>query len=216
MISDIALIRLSTPPARIYVVEPQNLLAGAICAAIGDEPGFELAGCSPVLHVGALVEAAAEMLLIDFDADLCSMPARLSECRQYAPTVRTCVFSEHMSSDVMLHALASGADGFILKDVNRDQLLASIRTLRVEGFYADHRLSNNMLRRRIRRDIMQLSPREVEIVQHLVHGLTNKQIAVRLRVSDKTVKNHLSNIFGKLQMANRAQVVAYALRSGLA
>ena len=206
---------INAEPLRIYVVEPQPLLAKAICGVLGQDSTIEIAGSSDDLDPVAIAGCGANLTIIDCDADLSGMARAIARCRTAVPDMRVCVLSAHLSSDLMMRALANGADAYVVKDVRPAELIASMKTIEMHGFYADPRLSNSMLRKRARRDIMQLSRRETEIVQLVAQGLTNKEIGFRLKLSDKTVKNHLSNVFEKLNVTGRAHVVIYAIRNGI-
>jgi DNA-binding NarL/FixJ family response regulator len=92
-----------------------------------------------------------------------------------------------------------------------------VRSVAGGEFYADSRIAGTMLRRRagVSRDLNELSRRESEIIRLIAEGLSNKEIGVRLSLSEKTVKNHISHIFAKLNINARSRAAVYAIRNGL-
>jgi DNA-binding NarL/FixJ family response regulator len=136
-----------------------------------------------------------------------------------SPDAKIGVLSGHLSSEVMQRAFSAGADGYIVTDITPVELIAAVTAIASGTLYVDPRLVGIILRRQVgigRRDRNQLSPRETDIVRLVASGLTNREISQRLGVSDKTVKNHISHIFAKLNVTTRTQVVVHAIRSGLA
>lgn len=121
-------------------------------------------------------------------------------------------------------ALAAGASGFLLKDVTPEQLVAAVRLVR-DG---DALLAPAITRRLVERfaarddraaarhrDLATLTPRELEILHHLGHGLSNAELAARFQLSEATVKTHVARILAKLQLRDRAQAVVVAYETGL-
>lgn len=184
------------------------------------ERTLEVVGDSQELDLDRVCEAAPDIILFDGDYDPNAMTVALrtlkSESRIRA---KVCVLSMHLHADRAMRAISAGADGYIVKDVAAQELFASLTALMRDGLYVDPRLSSLLLRRRLDRtwtDINPLSPREIDIVRLIAQGLSNKEISRALMLSDKTVKNHISNIFSKLNCTARTQVAIHAIRHGLA
>lgn len=201
--------------SRVYVIEPQPLMARAICMVLSEAPGVEIAGTTTDLDLQQLSAIAPDVILIDCDDDMSALPNFIVQCRQAAPSAGICVLTMNLSADLMMQALSAGANGYVVKDITPDALLASIRALSNDGFYADPRLSALLLKRNVDRSPNELSPRELDVVRLIGQGLSNKEIGGRLQLSDKTVKNHVANIFVKLNVNARTQVAIYALRKGI-
>lgn len=205
----------STQTTRVYVIEPQPLMARVICAVLSEASGVSIAGSADAFDRERLAASAPDVVLIDYDAEKAGLAATIAQCRRCCPGVRVCVLTVSLSADNMLAALSAGANGYIVKDVTPDALIASVRAVSQEGFYADPRLSSVLLKRNVDKTVHDLSPRELDVVRLIGQGLSNKEIAYRLLLSDKTVKNHVANIFMKLHVNARTQVAIYALRNGL-
>jgi DNA-binding NarL/FixJ family response regulator len=121
-------------------------------------------------------------------------------------------------------ALTAGASGFLLKDVTPEQLVGAVRlvrsgdallaptiTLRLVQRFAQHDTDPPT----IHRDLTTLTPRELEVLSLLAHGLSNAELAGRLHLSEATVKTHVARILAKLGLRDRVQAVVVAYRTGL-
>ena len=122
-------------------------------------------------------------------------------------------------------ALTAGASGFLLKDVTPEQLVAAVRMVRsgdallapsitrrlVERFAPQHAAAPSL-----HRDLSELTPRELEVLQLLARGLSNAELAAHLTLSEATVKTHVARILAKLQLRDRVQAVVLAYETGLA
>lgn len=205
---------------RVYLIEPQVFVAKALCKLLAGEPSMEVVGDSQELDIDGVAAGQPDLILFDGDYDPNAMTVALkalkSDCRIHA---KLCVLSMHSQADRAMRAISAGADGYIVKDVAPLEFFASVAALMRDGLYVDPRLSSLLLRRRLDRtwtDIEHLSPREIDIVRLIAQGLSNKEISRALMVSDKTVRNHISNIFSKLNCTARTQVAIHAIRHGLA
>lgn len=145
--------------------------------------------------------------------------------RQESPHIRVIILTVYEDDASIFSAIKAGACGYILKDVDTDQLTDSIRRAArgeslIHPAIAARVLDEfNRLTRESAVDVPhlfdQLTRREFEILHLLAEGLSNKEIAYRLSISEKTVKNHLSSIFGKLQVNDRMQALIYAFEHNL-
>ena len=138
---------------------------------------------------------------------------------------RTCVVmvTVHTNEEFLFQAIKAGAMGYLLKDSLPEELLRAVRVVhRGEALLAPEmaaKVVKEFARTTEAKDLAPvltpLTQREVEILHHVADGLANKEIAQRLGISERTVKNHLSNIMEKLQVNSRTQAAIYALRAGL-
>ncbi|HMF29641.1 MAG TPA: response regulator transcription factor, partial [Candidatus Cybelea sp.] len=176
-------------------------------------------GDACAVNAAQLSKARPDLILLESDASFETLCNAIGACRTARPSVRIGVLSEHLSSEVMQRAFSAGADGYIVTDITPEELVAAVKAMASGSLYVDPRLVGLILRKHVgigHRDRNELSPRETDIVRLVACGLTNREISGRLGVSDKTVKNHISHIFAKLNVTTRTQVVIHALRSGLA
>ena len=141
----------------------------------------------------------------------------VATARRALPDVRVCALSEHLSVEVMRRCLNAGVNGYLVKDMLPVEFANAIALIGMGESFCDPRIAGRMLRQRKEdRDICDLSPRETQVVRLIVDGMSNKEIGSGLNLSEKTVKNHISRIFGKFNCTARTQVAVHAMRTGLA
>ena len=145
------------------------------------------------------------------------------------PAAAIIVLSTEEDEDALFDAIKAGAAAFILKDIAPEDLVMVIRRV-VAGEYLinDKVFSKPAVASRVLKEFRELavygqeaapifaplSPREVEILDNIAQGMTNKQVAYALSISEQTVKNHMSSILRKLSVNDRTQAVVYAMRQG--
>ena len=145
------------------------------------------------------------------------------------PSAAIVVLSTEEDEDALFDAIKAGAAAFILKDIAPEDLVMIIRRV-VAGEYLinDKVFSRPAVASRVLKEFRELavygqeaapifaplSPREVEILDNIAQGMTNKQVAYALSISEQTVKNHMSSILRKLSVNDRTQAVVYAMRQG--
>jgi DNA-binding NarL/FixJ family response regulator len=209
----------TTAQIRVYVVQQQTLMAKALCNVLQQDPAITVVGDGAGVNANQLAKTNATLILLDSESSFEALSNAIGSCRIACPRARIGVLSDHLSSEVMQRAFSAGADGYIVKDITPEELIAAAKAMGAGNLYVDPRLVGLILRKHAkigRRDPNELSPREADIVRLIAAGLSNREISIRLGLSDKTVKNHISHIFAKLNVTARTQVVIYAIRSGLA
>jgi DNA-binding NarL/FixJ family response regulator len=130
-----------------------------------------------------------------------------------APSVRMIALTASTDEARMMGALRAGAVGYVRKDADPEILLAAVRAVARGKTYIDPSSSAQIARASVAAD--DLTPRETEVLRQIAFGRSNKEIADALAIGDETVKTHVGNVFGKLQVENRAQAVVQALKRGL-
>ncbi len=127
------------------------------------------------------------------------------------PGAKVLIFTTYDGDEDIYRATQAGAFGYLLKSSPREELLAAVRALAKGERYMTAAISSRLAARVAGPD---LSPRELEILQLLGRGLSNKEIGAQLFISEDTVKRHISNLFVKLKVNDRAQATAEAIRRG--
>jgi len=204
---------------RVYVVQRQVLVAKALCSVLAHDPAITVVGDGAAVDADDLARTAPNLILLDSETSFDTLSNAIGTCRLACPRARIGVLSEHLSSEVMQRAFSAGADGYIVKDILPEELISAVKTMSSGSLYVDPRLVGLILRKHAgigRREPNELSRREADIARLIAAGLSNREISRRLGLSDKTVKNHISHIFAKLNATARTQVVVYAIRNGLA
>ncbi|MBH0182103.1 MAG: response regulator transcription factor [Nitrospira sp.] len=209
-------------PIRILILDDHELVRKGLRTFLDHEPDLLVVG-----EAGTLAEALPLMArfhphLILLDMELPDVSG-IESCRQLiaaAPNLRVLVLTGHAEATIVADAIKSGAHGYILKDVRLDDLAQAIRTVAAGRGYLDPRITQYALQW-IRtggsqafplRGLRALAPQERLIMPLLAQGKTNKEIAVHLKLSDKTIKNYLVNIYTKLKVNRRTEAVAWFMR----
>lgn len=207
-------------PLRVYVVEGQVLFGKALCQVFSMEPNVQIVGDAEAVNALAITRARPDLILIDIDSNALELSEALTMCREAAPQARICVLSMRLQPEIMQRCLAAGSDGYIIKDITPAELLRAVAIVAGGDSYVDPRVAGGLLRRRSlsngRPGLDELSVRETEVIRLIAEGLSNKEISGQLSLSEKTVKNHISRIFSKLNIYARAQAAVYAIKMGLA
>lgn len=140
-------------------------------------------------------------------------------CRQIKeqwPDIKVLMLTSFADDEALYASIMAGASGYVLKRVAGDELVENIRKVGSGESLLDPVLVDSVFRRiRGEKDdplLARLSPQERNILENLAEGLTNRQIAERMFLAEKTVKNYVSNVLAKLGMSRRSEVAAYAAR----
>ena len=209
----------SPSPVRLYVIESQRLFSKALCQVFASDPTVVVVGDSHSVDAETLIRASPDLIVLDLDGGV-EVTSGLDVCRQAVPKARVCVLSMRPHAELMQSCLAAGAKGYIVKDSTPSELVRAVKMIADGETYVDHRIAAFCCAERSltngRSDVdEELSMRETEIVRLIAQGLSNKEISARLGLSEKTVKNHISRIFSKLNIGARSQAAVHAIRIGL-
>lgn len=198
---------------RILLVEDHLIARIGISSVINMQPDMVVAAEAKNGRQG--VEAYRRHL-----PDITLMDLRMGEMnglealqiiRREYPDAKIIVLSSHTGDAEISRVLRLGANGYVLKDVLEDELTDAVRTVHKGKKYIPTNVAQ-ILSEYLGEET--LTPSEQRIVEMIVAGLNNKMIAEELFISENTVKSHLKNIFGKLGVNDRSQVVAVALKRG--
>jgi DNA-binding NarL/FixJ family response regulator len=223
--------REGTDLTRIVVVDDHALFRVGIRQILERESDFEVVGEADDSRsaVDAALETSPDVVLMDLSLPPPGGIETTSRIKRELPSTAIIVLAVEEDEDALFDAIKAGAAAFILKDVGPDDLLTIIRRV-VNGEYLinDKVFSKPAVASRVLKEFRELavygqdaapifaplSPREVEILDNIAQGMTNKQVAYALSISEQTVKNHMSSILRKLSVNDRTQAVVYAMRQG--
>ena len=139
------------------------------------------------------------------------------------PTANVIILTMYRQDSYVFEAVKAGARGYLLKDVDATVLIDAIRRVTEGETLLDPEMAQSVLEDfRVKKESLpdekrgDLTEREAAILRLLAQGSSNQEIALKLNISEKTVRNRLSEIFAKLQLNNRTQAALYAIREGLA
>jgi DNA-binding NarL/FixJ family response regulator len=189
---------------------------------LSTQPDFEIVGeaATGLEAVDLIQQQKPDVLLLDLEMPELDGVAVLKRLREQQAEVRTIVFTAFDTDERILEAVQSGAQGYMLKGAERQELFNAIRVVHVGGSLLQPVIASKLLRqvsesKSAQDDLDALTPRELEVLQLLAQGLQNKEIAGELVISERTVKYHVSSIMGKLGAGNRTEAVAIAANLGL-
>ena len=161
-----------------------------------------------------------DILLLDINMPNMNGIDVLKELKEKNDPLKVLILTVHSEVEYLVKAVDIGANGYILKDSGSAELKHAINTVIDEGSYIQPNLIPALNSRLINRDmdkekLASLTKREVEILTQVACGMFNKEIAVNLNISERTVKNHISNIFKKIDASDRTQAAVFAIRNNI-
>jgi DNA-binding NarL/FixJ family response regulator len=162
--------------------------------------------------LAAAEQHAPDVVLIDLVMPNVDGIEAIRGLRERAPKARAIVLSSFIDDEKLFPAVRAGAAGYLLKDVQPQELVAAIRTVHDGGALLHPRVASRLLEEIVTDP---LTPREREVLGLIGRGMANKVIARELSLSEKTVKAHVSSILAKLGVTDRTQAALYAVRAGL-
>lgn len=169
--------------------------------------------------IGKVKECDPDVLLMDINMPRMNGVEVTGILKRLYPEKKILVLTMHSHDEFFMAAIREGADGYLLKDAPSDQVIEAIRTVARGESVIHPTMTKKLLsfhqQKKPEDEDKVLTDREMEVLQCLVEGLSNKEIAEKLFISDKTVKIHVSKIFKKLNVKSRSQVVIYAVQHRL-
>lgn len=182
----------------------------------------EASNGSECLNVLNLKSVEPDVLLLDINMPKKNGIEVLQELREknLYPNMKILILTVHNEVEYLLKAVDVGVDGYILKDSGSVELKKAINAVISGESYIQSDLIPALNSRLVSRDtdkdkIEQLTKRELEVLIQVANGMFNKEIAQTLDISERTVKNHISNIFKKIEVADRTQAAVFAIRNDI-
>lgn len=167
-----------------------------------------------------LLETEPQILLLDINMPKGNGIEILKEIKNRKINVKVLILTVHEGIEYLLKAVDYGADGYIMKDAESVELKKAINVIMNGENYIQPKLvpalNNRLVARDIDKDkIESLTGRELEVLIQVANGMFNKEIATSLNISERTVKNHISNIFKKIGVFDRTQAAVFAIKNDL-
>jgi len=223
--------RVGSDVIRILVVDDHVLFRVGIANILSREADLEVVGEADDARsaVDRALETSPDVVLMDVSLPSPGGIETTGRIKRELPSTAVIVLASAEDEDDLFDAIKAGAAAFILKDVGPDDLVQIIRRVsNGEYLINDKVFSRPTVASRVLKEFRELavygsdaqpifaplSPREVEILDNIAQGMTNKQVAYALSISEQTVKNHMSSILRKLSVNDRTQAVVYAMRQG--
>ena len=209
-------------PIRVLIADDQSLFRGGLVRLFREDDRFEVVGEAGdgKTALAMAAELKPDVVMMDIRMPVMDGIEATMAISKTLPGTRVLILSAFETDSHVLQALQAGAGGYVLKDAEPHAVLSS-----VVAVHAGERVVGSSVANRVvdmlsgggptRAYYDNLTAREVEILTLLASGLANKQIAYKIKISDKTVRNHITNIYEKLKVGDRSQAVLYAVRKGL-
>jgi DNA-binding NarL/FixJ family response regulator len=205
-----------TNPIRIVLVDDHRLVTRSLKAYLESFSDLVVVGTAAGGEelLEHLDEWKVQVILLDLllpgGMDGIEATRRVIERR---PEIRVIALTASIDEARMMGVLRAGAAGYVRKDADPETLLAAVRAVARGKTYIDPSVSDQVLHASSSHD--DLTPREREVLRRLALGMSNREIADALCISEETVKTHVGSVLAKLQVENRAQAIVQALRRGL-
>lgn len=210
---------MKTEPLKVLLVDDHEVVRQGLRALLESHDTIDV--------VGEAGTAADAVRRVGYDGpDVVVMDVRLPDgsgvdaCREIRsrwPDIRVLMLTSYADEEALVAAIMAGAAGYVLKRINSEELVRSVERVGRGESLLDPEMTERLFRK-IRGEaeedplLARLSPQERKILDLIAAGMTNREIAEELYLAEKTVKNYVSNLLGKLEMKRRSEAAAYAAR----
>ena len=216
-------------PIRILLVDDQPLFRKAIATLIEEQADMTVVG-EAENGLDGVEQARAldpDLVVMDVEMPVMNGVQAVAILQDQVPRAKVVMLTVSDSEDYLFDALRNGADGYLLKDLRPDQLYDMLRSVMRDEAPISPAIAGRLLKELRGHDPAiraaasdrgegpGLTRREIEILQLVADGLSNKEIGTELSITEGTVKNHVHNALEKLHLENRIQAAAYVVRQGL-
>ncbi len=211
---------------QVLICDDQTVVREGLAAILSTDPAIEVVGLAGDGQeaITLVAETRPDIVLMDLMMPVLNGVQATRELRRSHADLRVLVLTTYASDELIMDAIHAGADGYLLKDARREELIAAIKGT-VEGkTYLDPAVAGKVMRRAAATAAQSppavppkdpLTERELDILRLISQGYSNPEIAQRLHLARGTVRNYVSTILGKLGVSDRTQAAVEALRRGL-
>lgn len=202
---------------RVAIVSDQRVFGESLALALDDDAGISIDAVVSRWDEAGLRSRRILVVVVDLEGLGTSIEFAVPQIRKQAPRAGIIVLSSRSNAETLRSSIESGADGHVSKEKGLGELRRAILCVAGGLAYLDAEHVPNVVEESGRGKIpaVHLSPRERDVLRLLTEGHANREIAVRLNLAHKTVKNHVSNILSKLDTTSRTQAVIHAIRAGI-
>ena len=199
---------------RVLIADDHTIVRIGLATLLGAEKDIEVVGEAQngEVAVKEALRLEPDIIIMDLMMPKKDGAEATAELREKLPSAKIIILTTFGASDGIAHALESGAAGALVKTADDDALVATIRA--VAG---GETVISSEIKRLLAENppIPKLTPRQIEVLQSMTRGLTNRDIAKQLGLREQSVKEHISAIFAKIGASNRSEAVAIAMRKCL-
>ncbi|MFM2429214.1 MAG: hypothetical protein RLZZ511_427 [Cyanobacteriota bacterium] len=216
----------SVPPpiVRLVIVEDDPMMQLGLEQSLQDYPHVQIVALAAdgVSGLAAVRQHQPDLVVMDIGLPRLDGIAVTQAIKAEMPQIRVVMFTSHISETEIVASLSSGADAYCIKGANVELLISAIEAALDGAVYLDPKIARKVLEHlrppppeADKAALATLSPRELDVLQLMVQGLSNSEIAESLYLSTNTIKTHLRGIMNKLAVDDRVQAAVVALRAGL-
>lgn len=207
---------------KVMIADDHSLIREGLKQLLEFDGSIEIVGeaSNGVECLEKLNESNSEVLLLDINMPEKNGIEVLKQMKADQSEIKVLILTVHNEMDYLMKAVDIGVDGYILKDAESSELKKAIRAVRDGENYIQPSLipalNSQLLNRDTDKDkISLLTNRELEVLVQVANGMFNKEIAMNLNISERTVKNHISNIFKKIDVSDRTQAAVFAIKNNI-
>lgn len=220
---------------RIVIIDDHQLFREGVKRILEFEKTFEVVaeGDDGTTALDLIREYEPDVVIMDINMPMLNGVEATALIMERYPDAKVIILSIHDDENYVMHALQTGARGYLLKEMDADALIEAVKVVASGGSYLHPKVTHNLVNEyrrlagasedsaaaalqqpEIRRPLHLLTRRECEVLQMLADGKSNRGIGEALYISEKTVKNHVSNILQKMNVNDRTQAVVVAIKNG--
>ena len=198
----------------ILIVDDHPVVRQGLRAMLSSEPDIEVMGMAASAREAftQVQHKRPDVVLMDLRMPEMEGTQAITELRRIAPGIRILVLTNYGSDEYIVRATQAGAMGYLLKNTPQEEIVKAVRMIFQGERYVPKDIAQRLFEAIGREE---LSQRELEVLSLVAHGCTNKDVAQRLFISDKTVRNHVTSCLLKLQAKDRTEAVTRAIERGL-
>ena len=206
---------------KLVIVDDHRVVRSGVKALIETESGLEVIGeAGDGREAVTKVKAQQpDVVLMDLVMPEMDGVEATKELTKLSPAPEILILTSFSEEERIIQAIKAGASGYLIKDASPDELVQAIEDVYHGESTLDPKVAGTVLRsvqNEPEDSAEELTDREIEVLELLAEGLPNEDIAEKLYISERTVRSHVSNILGKLDLANRTQAALYAVKNGFA
>lgn len=209
---------------KVVIVDDHALIREGIKKLLELEESFDIAALAGdgVEALEVIEKVRPDVVLLDINMPNMNGIDCLKQIKAEYPDTKVVMLTIHEDAEYLIETINIGAEGYVLKDADVSSLVKAIQKVVQGEVYIHPTLSGILVREYKRKDKNNeelngtaLTKREYEVIRLISKGHNNKEIAVELFISEKTVKNHVSNIFKKIKVTDRTQAALYAIKNNI-
>jgi two-component system NarL family response regulator len=199
---------------RVLVVEDHHVVRQGLVALLNVVDGLEVVGeaADGVEAIAQYRKHQPDIALIDLRLPRLSGVEVIERIRMETPQARFIVLTTYDGDEDIYRALQAGARAYLLKGMTSEELITAIRAVHAGKSHIPPAIAQRLAERM---GTEELTPREFDVLEQIVRGLSNKDIATELEISEATVKTHINNLLSKLGVTDRTQAATAALQRGI-